>query len=133
MLAKRQNNFKNNIFSDFFKDFDIYTTLDSEIVKAMAKEDEDKYIVNMEIPGIKKEDLDISIKDNYLIVKGSKEKSEEKTLFNEFHYGSFERFFKLPKNANIDDINAFTEDGVLKITIPKKAEDIPKTKKIEIK
>jgi len=97
-------------------------------------ENEDAFEVIAEIPGMGKEDIKISIKDNVLTLTGEK-KQEEKIEKKNFHriermYGQFQRSFQLPNTVKSDDIKAQYKDGVLSITIPK-TEDV-KQKEITI-
>ena len=93
-------------------------------------ENDDAFEVIAEIPGMSKEDIKISIKDNVLTLNGEK-KQEEKTEKKDFHrvermYGQFQRSFRLPNTVKSDDIEAQYKDGVLSIKIPKMEEVKPK-------
>lgn len=99
-------------------------------------ETEKEYEVQAELPGVEKGDIDIQINNRVLTIKGEKKcekRSEEKgrRLF-ERTYGSFERSFSLPENADESQIGAKYENGILRLTIPKSPE-IESKKKIEIK
>jgi len=91
------------------------------------------YIVTMEVPGIDMKKLDVSFSDGLLIVKGEKTKD---TLEGECCHcverfsGSFERSFPISGNVERDKIDAMYRDGILKVSIPKSAESLPK--KIEV-
>ncbi|GAB6045658.1 Hsp20/alpha crystallin family protein [Caminibacter profundus] len=97
--------------------------------------DEKGYYLEIDLPGVKKEDIEISINDGVLTISGERklEKKEEKPNYTriESFFGRFERAFKLPNDADLDNIEAKYEDGVLKVFIPKKQK--PEGKKIEIK
>ena len=99
------------------------------------KVDEKGYHLEIDLPGVKKEDIDISVNDGILSVSGDRklEKKEEKENYTkiESFFGRFERAFKLPNDADFDNIEAKYENGVLKVFIPRKAK--PEGKKIEIK
>lgn len=107
--------------------------LESPAVDVVEKED--AFVVKASLPGIKADDLDISIKDNILIIKG--EVSEEETVSEErYHlrerrFGSFSRTIALPTSVDIESVEANYEDGVLTLTAPK-TEDV-KVKHIEVK
>jgi HSP20 family protein len=93
------------------------------------------YIIEVDLPGVKKEDIEISVEDGILTIRGErklekKEEAENYTRIESF-FGRFERAFKLPADADSENIEAKYEDGVLKIFIPKKQKD--SGKKIEIK
>lgn len=92
--------------------------------------------VTAELPGIAKEDVDVSVSDNVLTIKGEKreetDREEKDYHLKERSYGSFRRSFTLPANVDVDKTEAKTEDGVLRITIPKLPEAKETTKKISI-
>ena len=97
-------------------------------------EDGDDVVVKAEIPGMKKEDIDVTITDNSLTISGEK-KQEEEVKEKDYHriersYGSFSRSFRLPDNVKAGKAKASFKDGVLEIRLPKTKES--KQKKIEI-
>ncbi len=93
-------------------------------VKSKIKESEVSYTLSLALPGFKKEDIDISVEDNYLLVSSKVEKDDFKQ--------PFEKKYLIPDDVNMDQINASMEDGVLDIVIGKYLE-VPKTsKKINI-
>ncbi|OGP72850.1 MAG: molecular chaperone [Deltaproteobacteria bacterium RBG_16_49_23] len=90
-------------------------------------------VVKAELPGIDPKDIDISLSDGMLILKGER-KSEKEEKDEDYHlversYGTFYRSVRLPREVQSNKINASYKDGVLKITLPKTGE----TKKKEIK
>ena len=93
-------------------------------------ETEEEISVLVEIPGMKKEDIAVSIQDNVLTISGEKKQEEEKKDVNyhrvERMYGSFERSFSLPTAVQVDKIKASYKDGVLNVTLPKSEEAKPK-------
>ncbi|MFP7754150.1 Hsp20/alpha crystallin family protein [Thermodesulfobacteriota bacterium B35] len=98
-------------------------------------DDGDDMVLKAEIPGIKKDDLDVTITDEAITISGEK-KQEEKVDKENYHrierrYGSFSRSFRLPDNVNAGKAKAEFKDGVLEVRIPKTKES--KKKKIEIK
>lgn len=92
-------------------------------------EQEDKYIVKASVPGIKPEDVEITLTDNVLTIKG--ETKEENYHLRERRFGSFMRSIALPNSVDADKIEAVNEHGVLTLTLPK-AEAV-KPKRIEVK
>ncbi len=98
-------------------------------------ETEDAYVIRIDLPGVKKEDITINYQDGTLTVSGERklEKKEEgeNFLHVERVYGRFLRTFTFPKEINPDKISAEYKDGVLVITVPKAEESKPKT--IEVK
>lgn len=100
-------------------------------------ETETTHIIELAIPGVKKEDVTIDLKENKLTIGISKkEELIEKTNLKErreFNYSKFSRAFNLPKNIDFDKIEATNENGILTVTIPKKEEEIKKNRTITIK
>jgi len=98
---------------------------------------EKAYEINVELPGVKAEDVDVSIHDNSLIVRGEKKFEREETgksyFFSEREYGAFQRTFRLPPDADGDKINATFGDGVLCLKIAKKSASAVSGKKIEVR
>ena len=94
-------------------------------------EDDDRYVVTVELPGSKKEDITVEMKDQVLTIRGEKrnerEEKKEHSRWIERSYGSFSRSFALPANAVADRIKAEFRDGVLTVEVPKAEEAKPKT------
>ena len=87
------------------------------------REDEGHYYLKLELPGMQKEEIKISLVENVLSIRGEKKKEDllhkEEYLRVERNYGVFERCFKLPKEIKEDAISADIKNGILKIMIPK--------------
>jgi HSP20 family protein len=125
-----------DIVKDFFAGFSninasrgVYPLLD-------IKEDKSKYTIDIEIPGIEKKDLKISVKKDNLIIQGEKKeerkKEEESYLRVERSYGNFTRSVKLPTEINQSKITAKYNNGVVKIILPKKEKDNAKEVQVKI-
>ncbi len=88
-----------------------------------VKENAKEYIVQFDIPGIKKEDVQIELADNRLTVCGerkeNKEEKDSKSYFSESFFGSFTRSFNLPSSVDSNKVDASYADGVLTVKIPK--------------
>jgi HSP20 family protein len=86
-------------------------------------EDETAYYAEIEIPGVKKEDIKITLHNNVLTVAGEKKPSaaekDKKYYRNERHYGSFSRSFSFAEKVNPDSTEAKFEDGVLTVKVEK--------------
>ncbi len=99
-------------------------------------ENPNELVVTADLPGIKKEDVDVQIEDGTLTLTGSRnfEHEDRKEGFHrlERSYGSFRRAFTLPDSVDPDKVAAAFEDGVLKITLPKKEVAKPRTIKVEV-
>jgi len=93
-------------------------------------EKEDKFVVKAELPGMKEEDIDISVVGDTLTVKGERkaesEVKEEDYYCCERSYGSFSRSIAVPSNVDAKKIEANYEDGVLEVSLPKAPEVKPK-------
>ncbi|PKM13221.1 MAG: heat-shock protein Hsp20 [Gammaproteobacteria bacterium HGW-Gammaproteobacteria-3] len=94
------------------------------------KEEKDKFVLHADIPGVKPEDIDVSMENGVLTIKGEKntEAKTEKENYKRIErtYGSFYRRFSLPDSANAEAISAKSRHGVLEITIPKQEAVQPK-------
>ena len=126
-----------SFFDSFFNDFTLPTvsTWEKDWTPAVDfSESEKEYTLKAELPGINKDDIDISLADGVLTVKGEKreEKKEEKENYHyrETRYGSFSRSLLLPEDASMEKVDAVYADGVLTVSIPKT--EAAKPKKIEI-
>ena len=97
------------------------------------EEHEDGYVVRAELPGLKQEDIKITLENHQLVIRGEKRREAEKKgsnyLRTELVYGTFERAFTLSQAVRGDKIEATYRDGVLEVHIPKaeesKAREIP--------
>src|SRR3982074_675127 len=99
-------------------------------------EDEHNVTLKIEVPGIDEKDIDIRVENNLLTVHGErkieKEEKEENYRRVERQYGSFTRTFTLPNTVDTENVQASYDKGVLKITLPKKAEAKPKQIKVNL-
>jgi HSP20 family protein len=99
-------------------------------------EDEHTITLKIEVPGIDENDINISIANNTLTVRGERrfEKDEKEENFHRVErvYGSFARSFTLPNTVDPEQISAHYEKGVLKIRLPKKAEAKPKLIQVNV-
>ena len=99
-------------------------------------EDEHNVTLKIEVPGIDEKDIDVRIENNTLTVHGErkieKEEKEENYRRVERQYGSFTRTFNLPTTVDAEKVQADYDKGVLKITLPKKAEAKPKQIKVNV-
>jgi len=99
-------------------------------------EDEHNITLKLEVPGIEEKDLDVRIENNTLTVRGERkfEKEEKEENFHriERRYGSFTRSFTLPNTVNPEAVQANYHNGVLKLTLAKRAEAKPKQIKVNV-
>ena len=101
-------------------------------------EQKDNYLVSLAVPGMKKEDFKIDVDGNMLTISSEKQESKEeqdkKFTRREYSYSSFSRSFTLPEEINKEKIEARYEDGVSKISLPRKEEaKKPAAKNIAVK
>ena len=99
------------------------------------REEENRYILEADIPGVSREDLDITLEDSVLTIKGERtvnsEENSEGYRRRERTHGSFVRQFTLPDTVNTEAISAAVVNGVLEVGIPKQAK--PEPRKITVK
>jgi len=124
---------------DPFREMVAFPILDERALGFTAafdvKETKDSYSFKADLPGIQEKDLEVTMTGNRLTVSGKREQEKEERAERyytyERTYGSFTRSFTLPDGADVDRLRAALEQGVLTITVPKKAEVQPK--KIAVK
>ena len=133
----------NNLFDDFFND-DFFSPAATRhpnggaaIMHTDIRETENGYIIDMELPGFKKEDVEAELKDGYLTVRAEhKTETEEETkeghyIRKERYYGNFARSFYVGEAVTEEDIKAAFKDGILTLNVPKKEkEEKPEEKKL---
>jgi len=103
-----------------------------------VSEDEKEYSIEVAAPGLSRKDFNLEIENDVLTIssehKESKEENKTNFLRREFNYQSFKRSFQLPDTIDQEQIRATHEDGILKLTLPKKEELVQKAyRQIEIK
>ncbi len=100
-------------------------------------ENDHDYVIVCELPGLKQEDIDVSIASNVLTIKGSKKDGKQekgdKYYRKETWSGSFQRTLSMPSLVDAEKIQADLKDGILKIMLPKKAEAKPKQITVNVK
>ncbi|MBU1668951.1 Hsp20/alpha crystallin family protein [bacterium] len=137
-------------FNDFRRSFDLFNSMLSNIETAQSVEDkygftpavntregEYAYHVEVDLPGVKKEDIKVGIEENKIVISGEKKLKEELKEENyykvESFYGEFKRSFTLPEGVDVENIHAESKDGVLEVTIPKlEKSEVEKIKRIKI-
>lgn len=99
-------------------------------------ETDNEIVINAEIPGVDKKDINIEVKDGILHLSGErkeeKEVKEERYHRKERYYGTFRRSFTLPAHINAEKVKAKFKDGILKIALPKIEEAKPKKIDVEV-
>ena len=144
LLVRRNNDFDwlNNWFDDNFLNTPVMAQTTTTAPAVNVKEDNKQYVMEVAVPGLKKEQVNMSIdKDGYLtlsIENKNEQKDENKKehyLRREFSYTSYRQSYALPDNVDADKIEANVADGVLKVVLPKveKKEEKEDVKHIEVK
>lgn len=144
LLVRRNNDFDwlNNWFDDNFFNTPVMAQTTTTAPAVNVKEDNKQYVMEVAVPGLKKEQVNMSIdKDGYLtlsIENKNEQKDENKKehyLRREFSYSSYRQSYALPDNVDADKIEANVADGVLKVVLPKveKKEEKEDVKHIEVK
>jgi HSP20 family protein len=123
------NDFWGNSLSHWDEDSTVWSP------RVDVKETKEAYEVMADLPGLEKKDINISLHDNVLTVKGERKSEEKKEDENHFYaertHGTFSRSFRLPNKVEQKDIRAEYANGVLKIVLQKSKEALPR--EIEIK
>lgn len=130
-----------NVLSEMMEDFDRNWLRSSEarpMVPAVnISENEDGFTLDLAAPGMQKSDFKINLDNNLLTISSEKqdenEEKSEKYSRKEFHYSSFSRSFTLPKSIDFDKIKADYNEGILKISLPKREDSkVALNRQIEI-
>lgn len=136
MLVPRRNNF--DLFDDMFED-SFFPRKEKNLMRTDIREKQDKYIIDIDLPGFSKENIDLSLNNGYLEISAKVEESnnsdeDERFVRKERFYGECSRSFYVGDDIQEEDIHAEFKNGILMIEIPKKEEvkKIPEAKKIEI-
>jgi HSP20 family molecular chaperone IbpA len=141
--------FRENLFDDWmdFPKFDDFGDIDrklygkhaAHVMKTDVHENDDAYEVVIDLPGFKKDELSVQLENGYMTVSASKgldkdEKNKKGRIIRQERYaGSMQRSFYVGENVTQEDVKAKFEDGVLKLTVPKKeVKKLPENKTIAI-
>lgn len=127
----------NRLFDSFFRNDEVGTGMSMWSPAVDILERDAEYEVRMELPGVRKDDVKITIENNILTIRGEKkqESSDEGKGYRrvERSYGTFERSFTLPTSVRSDKIDATVAEGVLTVRLPKAEEARPKEIEIKVK
>ena len=100
-------------------------------------EKEHAYEVTAELPGLDEKNIEVKVAGGGLTIKGEKQEDKEEKkkdyYLHERHFGSFERYFRVPEGVDVDKIEATFKKGILKVTLPKVLGAQKSEKKIEVK
>ncbi|TGG88669.1 Hsp20/alpha crystallin family protein [Geotoga petraea] len=141
MAIKLYRNFPEFSPFDFFEDFEkMMKGYEKDTFGKMSLdvyETDEAAFIEAELPGVKKDDININVEDGVLTISAEKNVEEEeqkgrKYYTKEIKHGSFKRSFEIPEYLNDEEIKAKFDKGILKIEIPRKEEEVKKNKKIDI-
>ena len=144
--------FGEDLFDDFMRDFPLYNDKDrkklekklygrrgSNLMKTDIKETDGAYELEMDLPGFSKDEVKASLENGYLTISAAKgldqdeqEKKTGKYIRRERYAGACERTFYVGEDVTQEDIKGEFKHGILKLTIPKKAAQVPEKKYIAI-
>ncbi len=133
----RKNEFLPSVFNNFFSPwnevFDDRFERTFSVPAVNVTENKEDYKIALAVPGLKKDDFKIHVEGNLMTLSAEKEESknekDEHYTRREYNYSSFSRTFTLPDGVNAEKIEATYDNGILKMTLPKKEE----TKKVTAK
>ena len=125
MIPRKRNEF--DLFDDFFRGDDFFSRREQSLMKTDIREKEDKYVIEMDLPGYEKENINLELKEGYLTVSAKVEResnSDEKERFihKERFFGECSRSFYLGNDIKEEDIKANFKNGTLNIEVPKKTQ-----------
>src|SRR5690606_17670429 len=135
-IVKRNNLFFPSLMNDFmgpdwFGGTDKWNT---SVPAVNIKDNTESFELELAVPGMKKDDFTVEIDNDVLTIssemKSENEEKKDKYTRKEFSYSSFKRAFTLPETVDGAKIDAKYEDGILKLTLPKKQEALPKPKRL---
>ena len=141
--------FGENLFDDFFNDpfgmvsarteNPLYGKHARNLMKTDVRETEDSYELDVDLPGFKKDEIGVELKDGYLTISASKGLDKDETDKNgkfirqERYTGACSRSFYVGEHVQPEDIGAKYEDGILRLSVPKNVKKaLPETKRIAI-
>ena len=128
----------NRMFDGFFRGTnDEDYTISTWMPAVDIAEHDDEYLVKVELPGVNKDEVKLTLENNILTIRGEK-KQEKETKRENYHrversYGSFQRSFTLPAAVKSDKIDASYKDGILTVSLPKAEEAKPKQIEVKVK
>ena len=141
--------FGENLFDDFFSDpfgtrfmqgrDPLFGKHGKALMRTDVRETEDSYELDVDLPGFKKDEIDLDLQDGYLTIRAAKglDKDEQdkrgKYIRQERYAGALSRSFYVGEAVEPDQVTAKFEDGILRLTVPKTAKkELPKTSTIAI-
>jgi HSP20 family protein len=138
LIPRNRSLLGDSLFDDFFPAMKLDREGKSLFApKVDIREKDGHYEVTAELPGVKKDDIHVTVHDGVLTLEASveqedKEEKEGRIIRQERRYGSYARSFALGGDVHEKDIQASFNDGVLKLTVPKAKEQVPEKRRIAI-
>ena len=133
-MQREMNRMFDGLFRGGWQDEDLSGAWSPAVDIAEAAEN---YTVKVELPGVSKDDVKITMRDNVLTIRGEKKQEKETKEANyqrvERTYGSFSRSFTLPTGVKAGEVDATYKDGILSIALPKAEEAKPKQIEVKVK
>lgn len=131
-MAAWMNNW-DRFFDEVFRDLSPATQADW-VPAIDIREEKDKYVVTADLPGLRKEDVEVTFENDVLTITGERkvqvEQNDSRLHRSERYFGRFSRALRFPGDARPDQISATFKDGVLEVTVPKSEE--AKARKIQV-
>jgi HSP20 family protein len=140
-IIKPAPSFIRPFFNDIFDADDFFKRSGGELMSfkfpaVNIAENETTFMIDLAVPGFKKEDFVIKVDDDVMTIMAEKKEEHEEKDKNytrkEYTHESFSRSFRLPDNVKDDQVKAGYEDGILKLTLPKSDIQVKATKEIKI-
>ena len=136
-LNEEINSILRRSFDSVFPEYVLEKETKGLTIPVDIKEFENEYKIRVEVPGIKKENIDAELNKSYIKISAKKEEEKEdknkKYHKTEFAYGNYSRTIYFPQEINVSEAKAELDNGVLCLTLPKIKSQDEETKKIEIK
>ena len=134
-VMRTNNNWLDNAFNDFFSDATL-SKMNSTAPAVNVKDTEKAYVMEVAVPGIKKEFCRVNIDDNGNLeiaienkLEHKEERKKEHYLRREFSYSNYQQSYVLPDDVDRDKISAQVTDGVLEINLPKVVKEVQKVQR----
>jgi len=137
-LLPRTNGYGLDLFDDFFEMPTLRGVSRHDFMKTDIRELDNNYVMDIDMPGFAKENLNIELQDGYLTVSARKESNNEEKdnkgniIHQERYTGSMSRSYYVGENLTVEDIKAGFKDGILTITFPKEQKKVIEKKTISI-
>jgi HSP20 family protein len=126
----------NRLFDEFSRGFDLPAFSDRGLgwPSIDVKEDDKRFCVEAELPGMEEKDIEVTLLDNVLTIRGEKriEEDDSQRQYSERYFGQFERRIPLGNDVDADKVKAKFKNGVLKVEVPKAAEAQSRARRIQI-